>query len=142
MRRLFLFSDLADNFEALSTAFVEAAGGRSARIALLLAGGPGWERYVPRYRAPWMRLGAAEVIPIAPLGDDLRLWKYPENEWERDVGPYPAFAKLEPLCHKQGIMRTTTIGKATVKLLRLRELIELYAQELAKNPDMLYSEAA
>jgi aminoglycoside N3'-acetyltransferase len=28
------------------------------------------------------------------------------------------------------------------KLLRLRELIELYARELAKNPDMFYSEAA
>jgi cyanophycinase len=73
MGRLFLFGDVADNFEAVSTAFVEAAGGRSARIALLLAGGPDWERYVPRYRDPWMRLGAAEVIPIAPLGEDLRL---------------------------------------------------------------------
>lgn len=65
--------------------------------------------------------------------------KYPENEWEWDVGPYPDFAKLEPICKERGIIKTTTIGKANVKLLRLRELINLYAQELEKNPDMFYS---
>lgn len=65
--------------------------------------------------------------------------KYPENEWEWDVEPYPDFAKLEPICKERGIMKTTTIGKANVKLLRLRELIHLYAQELEKNPDIFYS---
>lgn len=65
--------------------------------------------------------------------------KYPENEWEWDMGPYPDFAKLEPICKERGIMKTTTIGKANTKLLRLRELIHLYAQELEKNPDMFYS---
>jgi len=67
MKRVFLFGDMADNFEANSVSFVEAAGGGSARIALFLIGGPGWERYVPRYRDPWMHLGAAEVCPIVPV---------------------------------------------------------------------------
>jgi cyanophycinase len=88
MRRLFLFSNLADNFEAVSTGFVEAAGGSSARIALLLAGGPDWERYVPRYRDPWIHLGAAEVIPIAPLGDDLRLDVSQINQLKRCSGVF------------------------------------------------------
>ena len=73
MRRIFLYGDIADNFEAVSAPFVQAAGGHSARIALLLAGGPDWEDYVPRYRDPWMRLGAAEVVPIVPVGDPAEL---------------------------------------------------------------------
>lgn len=66
--------------------------------------------------------------------------KYPEDEWEWDVGPYPDFAKLEPMCKAHGIMRTTTIGNATVRLLRLRELIDLYAEALGENPYMFYGE--
>lgn len=68
--------------------------------------------------------------------------KYPQNEWEWDVGPYPDFAKMEPICKEHGIMKTTTIGKATVKLLRLRELIDLYVEALRSNPDMFYGEAS
>lgn len=41
MERIFLYGDIADNFEAVSVPFVEAAGGPKARIALLLMGGPG-----------------------------------------------------------------------------------------------------
>ena len=73
MKRLFLYGDVADNFGTTSIPFVEAAGGRAARIALLLAGGAGWERYVNVYRDPWMRQGAAEVLPIAPDGDSTDL---------------------------------------------------------------------
>jgi len=67
MKRVFLYGDVADSFEANSAWFVEAAGARDARIALLLMGGPSWERYVARYRDPWTRLGAAEVWPIVPM---------------------------------------------------------------------------
>jgi len=73
MKQIFLYGDLADNFEAVSVLFIEAVEGPSARIASLLAGGPDWEQYVPRYRAPWKRLGAVEIVPIAPIGDDLKL---------------------------------------------------------------------
>lgn len=73
MRKLFLYGDIADNFESVSAPFIEAAGGRSSRIALLLAGGPDWEQYLPQYRDPWMRLGAAEVIPLVPASEDLKL---------------------------------------------------------------------
>lgn len=34
----------------------------------------------------------------------------------------------------------TTLGEAKVKLLRLRELIELYAEASADDPDMFYSD--
>jgi len=67
MERIFLYGDIADNFEAVSVPFVEAAGGPKARIALLLMGGPDWEKYVSRYCDPWKRLGVARVIPIVPL---------------------------------------------------------------------------
>lgn len=66
--------------------------------------------------------------------------RYPEDEWEWDVGPYPDFAKLEPICKEQGIMKTVTIGNAIIRLLRLRALIELYAEALRENPDMFYGE--
>lgn len=73
MKSIFLFGDVSDNFESNSAPFIESSGGSSARIALLLTGGSNWERYVPRYRDPWMRLGAEEVIPIVPVGDSTTL---------------------------------------------------------------------
>lgn len=53
-------------------------------------------------------------------------------------GPYPAFGKMEEISIKHGIMKSVKIGEATVKLLRLRELINLYAEYLRKNPDIFY----
>jgi cyanophycinase len=73
MRRLFLYSNIANNFESNSSSFVRAAGGRSAKVALLLMGGSDWKKYVARYRDPWMRLGAGEVVPIVPVGDTTEL---------------------------------------------------------------------
>ena len=36
------------------------------------------------------------------------------------------------------IMKNVKIGEATVKLLRLRELVALYAEYLRKDPDLFY----
>jgi cyanophycinase-like exopeptidase len=66
MKAAFLFGGMTETFEACSAEFVRTAGGRSAVIALLLMGGENWERHVPRYRDPWRRLGAADVVPIVP----------------------------------------------------------------------------
>ncbi len=52
--------------------FVPVAGGPAARIALLLAGGEGWERHLPEYTAPWARRGATRYDVIVP-GRDGRL---------------------------------------------------------------------
>jgi aminoglycoside 3-N-acetyltransferase len=52
--------------------------------------------------------------------------------------PYPDFAKMEEPCRKQGIMKITRIGEATIKLLRLSELINLYASALREKPDIFY----
>jgi len=65
MKRVFLYGDVADNFEANSAWFVEAAGARDARIALLLMGGPNWERYVARYRDPWTLIAALRVEGVS-----------------------------------------------------------------------------
>ena len=35
-------------------------------------------------------------------------------------------------------MKEVKIGEATVKLIRLRELIDLYAEYLRRNPDLFY----
>jgi aminoglycoside 3-N-acetyltransferase len=65
--------------------------------------------------------------------------KYPQDEWEWDVGPYPNFAKLEKPCLKHEIMKTVKVGKATLKLVRLKDLINLYVEHLKKNPDIFYT---
>jgi len=64
--------------------------------------------------------------------------KYPEDEWEWDFGPYPDFAKLTEPCVKRGIMKSVKVGEATLRLVRLRELIDLYVEYLKKDPDLFY----
>ncbi|MFH1610125.1 MAG: AAC(3) family N-acetyltransferase, partial [Candidatus Bipolaricaulota bacterium] len=64
--------------------------------------------------------------------------RYPSDEWEWDFGRYPDFAKLEPLCRERGIMRTTVVGAATLRLLKLKDLVALYAEALVANPDLFY----
>jgi len=66
------------------------------------------------------------------------LEKYPEDKWEWDFGPYPDFSKMEEPCLQQGIMKTVKVGEATLKLVRLRELVDLYTEYLKKNPDLFY----
>jgi len=65
--------------------------------------------------------------------------KYPEDKWEWDVGPYPEFSKMEEPCQKHKIMKTIKVGEAILKLVRLRELVDLYVEYLGKNPDQFYA---
>lgn len=67
--------------------------------------------------------------------------KYPEDEWEWDVGPYPDFAKLTEPCFQRGIMETTKVGAAILRLVKLRELIDLYVEYLTKDPDLFYGKS-
>jgi len=53
-------------------------------------------------------------------------------------GPYPDFGLMEEPCKEHGIMKWTQIGDSTVKLFRMRELIDLYAEYLRKDPDRFY----
>jgi aminoglycoside 3-N-acetyltransferase len=64
--------------------------------------------------------------------------KYPEGEWEWDFGPYPDFVKLTEPCVKRGIMKTVKVGEATLRLVRLNDLIDLYVEYLKKDPDLFY----
>lgn len=65
--------------------------------------------------------------------------KYPENEWEWDIGPYPDFAKLTQPCLDHGIMKIVKVGKSTLRLVKLRELIKLYVEYLDKDPYLFYN---
>lgn len=67
--------------------------------------------------------------------------KYPEDEWEWDFAPYPDFAKLTEPCLTRGIMKTVKVGEAALKLVRLRELIDLYVEYLEKDPDLFYGKS-
>jgi aminoglycoside N3'-acetyltransferase len=35
-------------------------------------------------------------------------------------------------------MRTTNVGRATLRLVKLKALVKLYVEYLEKNPDMFY----
>ena len=73
------------------------------------------------------------ITPPAELAE-----KYGKEEIHFGFGPYPDFERMEEPCREYGIMKTRKIGEATVKLLRLRELIDLYAEHLRKDPDRFY----
>jgi aminoglycoside N3'-acetyltransferase len=64
--------------------------------------------------------------------------KYPEGEWEWDFGPYPDFARLTQPCLERGIMKAFRVGKATLRLIKLRKLIDLYVEYLETDPDLFY----
>ena len=53
-------------------------------------------------------------------------------------GPYPEMSLMEDVCRAAGILKETEIGRAKVKLLRLREAVELYAAELRRDPDRFF----
>lgn len=70
------------------------------------------------------------------------LEKYGRNmgwpKWDIGFEPYPDFARMENPCKEHGIMKIAKIGKSEVKLLRLRELIDLCAEYLKRTPDVFY----
>jgi aminoglycoside 3-N-acetyltransferase len=51
--------------------------------------------------------------------------KYPEDKWDVGYGPYPDFTKMEEPLSKNNMMQTIKVGKATLKLVKLRDLINL-----------------
>jgi aminoglycoside 3-N-acetyltransferase len=67
------------------------------------------------------------------------LEKYPEGEWETDFGSYPDFFKLEEPCMQRKIMKSEKVGNATLKLVKLKKLIDLYVEYLKTDPDLFYS---
>lgn len=74
-----------------------------------------------------------KIMPSPELAE-----KYRKEGIGFGFGSYPDFAKMDKPCREQGIMKTTKIGGAPVKLLRLKELIDLYAKYLRNKPDVFY----
>jgi aminoglycoside 3-N-acetyltransferase len=64
--------------------------------------------------------------------------KYPRDQWDVGYGPYPDFLLMEGPCQQRGIMKLTRIGIATVRLVKLRELIDLYVYYLRRSPEIFY----
>lgn len=61
---------MGPEFGPTSRPFLAAAGGKASRIALLfMSGAPGWERFLPLYRDPWVAEGVGEVVPMLPEPD-------------------------------------------------------------------------
>ena len=56
-------------FAVTAPEFVTAAGGSDARIALLMQGGPDWQKYVPEYTNPWLEQGVSHYDVIVPGAD-------------------------------------------------------------------------
>jgi cyanophycinase len=63
---LFLLGGGSTIFDAVAEEFIPAAGGPDSTIALLLAGGQGWEDHVGQYTQPWIRRGVTRCYTIAP----------------------------------------------------------------------------
>ncbi|HYP39621.1 MAG TPA: Type 1 glutamine amidotransferase-like domain-containing protein [Chloroflexia bacterium] len=63
---IFLFGDQHYNFAETSRPFIEAAGGASAKIAMLTEGGERASPYVARITAPWKDIGV-EVVILGPV---------------------------------------------------------------------------
>ncbi len=64
--------------------------------------------------------------------------RYPPDEWVLGFGPYPDFLLMEGPCQERGIMKLCKIGEATVRLVKLRELVDLYAEYLRNYPEVFY----
>lgn len=64
--------------------------------------------------------------------------QYPPGEWSLGYGPYPDFLLMEGPCQERGIMTLGRIGSAVVRLVRLRELVDLYAHHLREHPEVFY----
>ncbi len=52
--------------------FVPLAGGKVAKIALLLGGGTNWRKYVPVFTEPWTHRGVSQYYVVVP-GEDGQL---------------------------------------------------------------------
>jgi aminoglycoside 3-N-acetyltransferase len=76
---------------------------------------------------------AGKSLPLAEAQQ-----KYPPGEWCIGGGPYPDFGLMEGPCQERGILKITRTGDAVVKLVRLRELIDLYAEYLRNCPEAFY----
>ena len=70
-RKLFLISDFTNNFIDYAKRFVEAAGGKEAKIVYLMQGGKDWEKYYMQYKEVFQKSGVLDFFPI-----------YPDEEYE------------------------------------------------------------
>jgi len=70
-RKLFLISNFTDNFKDYAARFVEAAGGKEAKIVYLMQGGKDWKKYYLQYKEVFQKSGPIDFFPI-----------YPDEEYE------------------------------------------------------------
>jgi aminoglycoside 3-N-acetyltransferase len=64
--------------------------------------------------------------------------KYPDGEWDTDFGIYPDFKQIEPYCIERKIIKATKIGNGTIRIVKLKKLLDLYVELLTENPGLFY----
>ena len=77
------------------------------------------------------------ILEKTTLPPELRE-RYPSGQWEIGYGPYPDFVLMEGPCQQRGVMTLVRIGDAVVRLARLKELIDLYAEYLRTCSEAFY----
>ncbi|MDY6915718.1 MAG: Type 1 glutamine amidotransferase-like domain-containing protein [Candidatus Cloacimonadota bacterium] len=65
-RKLFLISEITDNFSDICRKFVLAAGGENARIVYLMQGDKNWQKYFNEYKKYFEKYNPASIYPIFP----------------------------------------------------------------------------
>jgi len=68
-RLLFLLGGGPSSYRVYADDFVAAAGGPSARMAVLVQTVSGWEKYREDITRPWIDRGVAQFVPVAPAED-------------------------------------------------------------------------
>jgi len=65
-RKLFLISEVTDNFSEICRKFVLAAGGENARIVYLMQGDKNWQKYFDENKKYFERYNPASLQPVFP----------------------------------------------------------------------------
>lgn len=65
-RKLFLVSKFTDEFAKFTVSFIEAAGGRKAKIAFLMQDDKDWEEHFAFYREIFRKSAPIKLFPVFP----------------------------------------------------------------------------
>lgn len=66
IRKLFLYGGLSDNFAQILKPFVDASGGKDAKIVILQQGGEGWKNNDDKHKSLFNAAGAENIEMILP----------------------------------------------------------------------------
>jgi cyanophycinase len=71
MKRKSFFLGGSSAYPFYASEFITAAGGKDARIAVLVQSLTGWQRYGDEISEPWLEHGVSHISPVFPNKDGL-----------------------------------------------------------------------